>query len=543
MKPTPLKAVLLVLVVFTTWTHGAEPPLKVLIPMMDGIELVTDVYLPGAADEGPWPVILARSTYGRIGGPIGEILQQGIAVVVQDVRGMGASKGEKFVFHADGWQEGLQDGAETVAWVRAQPWCNGKIGTWGGSALGITQMLMAPVTDGVAAQFIEVAPSNLYEDMFYQGGVFRKALLEGWLPQIGQTHLLEVYKSHPRYDDFWAFYNVEARAGDITAPALFVGGWYDIFNQGTIDGFTSREHEGGLGAKGNNYLIMKWSTHGADVTKDYTLNENRYALHIPQHMGMFYAGYLLEKRELLGAIPKVQYYVMGADTEGAPGNEWRSADAWPPFPTVSTPYYLRADGSLSATAPSSADTAHSFVFDPANPVPTHGGANLVLPAGPFDQRKVIAGREDVLVFSSAPLEKPLEVTGRITVRLFVSSDAPDTDFTAKLVDIYPAGDDRQILMLDSIRRVKSRLGYDQAAPALTGPEEVVELKIDLQSISWIFDEGHRIGLHVSSSNYPRFELNPNNGADFPESGQAGRAATNTVHLSSRRPSAIYLPVR
>jgi putative CocE/NonD family hydrolase len=311
----------------------------------------------------------------------------------------------------------------------------------------------------------------------------------------------------------------------------------------TIDAFTSRENKGGEGAKGANRLIMKWSTHGGDVTREYRHNPNRYSLNIAQIMGAFFAGHLQGNAEALAAIPKVHYYTMGADSEGAPGNEWRTADAWPPFTTTDTAFYLHPDGTLTTDAPTAPDAALSFTFDPANPVPTRGGPNLVLPAGPFDQREVIAGREDLLAFATAPLEAPVEITGRVTVKLAVSSDAPDTDFTAKLVDIYPTGDDRQILMLDSIRRVKTRLGYDKIAPPLNGPEDIVELEIDLQSISWIFNTGHRIGLHISSSNHPRFELNPNTGEDFPQPGQPGVKARNTIHLSTAHPSAIHLPIR
>lgn len=521
----------------------ASPPAEfVSIPMMDGTKLATDIYRP-QPEGGPWPVILARSTYGRVGGPVDELLAQGYAVVAQDVRGMGASEGEEFVFHADGWRTGLTDGVDTVAWIRAQSWCNGKIGTWGGSALGITQMLLAPATRDVAAQFIEIAPSDLYEDMFYQGGVFRKSLLEGWLPFIGQAHLLEVYKSHPLRDDFWSFYNVEAQAADITSPALFIGGWYDLFNQGTLDGFSSRETQGGPGARGNTYLVMKWSTHMDQPVADYKLHQNISALNITQLRDAFYARFLKDDPEPLTAFAKVNYYVLGADTEGAPGNEWRKADTWPPFPTIATPYYLHADGTLSTEPPAEENAAKTFAFDPKNPSPTHGGANLLLPAGPFDQRPVLAGRQDLLSFATGALAEPMEITGRVRVKLFIASDAPDTDFAAKLVDIYPAGDDRQILMLDSIRRVKSRLGYDRAAPPLSGPDEVVALEIDLQSTSWVFDTGHRIGLYVSSSNYPRFEVNPNTGADFPAEGTEMRVAQNTVHMSKNRPSALILPLR
>ncbi|MBX7254868.1 MAG: CocE/NonD family hydrolase [Candidatus Hydrogenedentes bacterium] len=530
------------------WAHGvalaAPPPIQTeFVPMSDGVKLATDVHLPDSAG-GPWPVILARSTYGRVGGPVDALLQLGIAVVAQDVRGMGASEGEKYVFNADGWRPGLTDGAETVAWILAQPWCNGKIGTWGGSALGITQMLLAPTTRGVAAQFIEVAPSNLYEDMFYQGGVFRKCLLEGWLPQIGQPHLLDVYKSHPRYDCFWWYYDAELRAPDMTAPAMFVGGWYDIFNQGTIDAFVSRESNGGEGAKGQNYLIMKWSAHLETQTPDYKLQDDRWSFDVNRFMAAFYAAHLLGQPDALKEYAKVNYYVMGADTPGAPGNEWRTASTWPPFDAEPARFYLRPDGALNTEASSETKKgSRSFSFDPKNPVPTHGGANLTIPAGPMDQRANHANRQDVLAFSTEPLTKPMEITGRVSVRLFVSTDAPDTDFTAMLLDVYPSGDDREVLMLDGIRRVKTRFGFNQVAPPLEGEAEIVEIIIDLQSTSWIFDKGHRIGLHVSSSNFPRFEVNPNTGADFPTPGGEMRVAHNTVHMDKAHPSALILPVR
>jgi len=167
----------------------------------------------------------------------------------------------------------------------------------------------------------------------------------------------------------------------------------------------------------------------------------------------------------------------------------------------------------------------------------------LIPSGAFDQRKFSATRTDLLKFASAPLDAPVEVTGRITVKLFVSTDAPDTDFTAKLVDIYPSADDREIIMLDSIRRVKTRDGFEKFAPLLTGPDQVVPLEIDLSSISWIFAPGHRIGLHVSSSNYPRFELNPNTGEDYPVEGKEMRVAHNRVHFDAAHPSALILPVR
>jgi putative CocE/NonD family hydrolase len=235
---------------------------------------------------------------------------------------------------------------------------------------------------------------------------------------------------------------------------------------------------------------------------------------------------------------------MGADTPGAPGNEWRTADAWPPYPTQETALNLWPDGSLRQEEPIE-PSGLSFIYDPANPYPTLGGANLIpdFPAGIFDQRKFSTTRTDLLKFATPPLTEPLEITGNVKVRLAVSSDAPDTDFTAKLVDIFPDGDSREINLLDNIRRVKTRNGYSEFAPLLTGPEEVVVLEIDLWSIAWVFNTGHRIGLHISSSNYPRFELNPNTGANYPVDGEPMRPAVNTVRMGPGVPSSLILPVR
>lgn len=517
----------------------AAAPTLTMVPMADGTQLATDVHLPSG--EGPWPAILFRSTYGRSGAVAEEWLKQDYAVVIQDVRGMGDSEGKPHVFYAEGWRPGLTDGADTVDWIRAQPWCNGRIGTSGGSALAITQMLLAPSTDEILIQHVNATPANLYHDTSYHGGVLRKNLIEGWLTAIKQPHIIDVYKKHPRYDDYWAHFNTVARAGAITAPAIFENGWYDIFQQGTINGFLARQHKGGEGARGNNFLIMKWSSHGPDVEKDYRLHKNRFAVKVSALRDRVFAHYLKGETDALNDLPTVQYYVMGADTPGAPGNEWRTAETWPPYPTKPTTYYLHELGGLGTNPPGPGDSRAQFVFDPANPVSTHGGANLLLPSGAFDQSENMGSRTDVLSFATPPLTAPLEVTGNVRVRLSVSSDAPDTDFTAMLLDIYPDGDGRQLNVLDNIRRVKTRNGFDKAAPLLEGPDQIVELEIDLWSIVWIFNKGHRIGLNISSSNYPRFEVNPNTGEDFP--GDELRRATNVVHMTEANPSALILPVR
>ena len=514
-----------------------------MVRMTDGIRLATDYYLPRTMSP-PFPTVMARSTYGRgMEGEARAYNARSYAYVVQDVRGFGDSEGEGNVFYADGWREGLADGADTVAWIQEQPWSNGTIGTTGGSALGITQVLLAPSTDVVKGQLIVVASSNLYGDISYQGGVWRKNLCEGWLKMIQREHLVALWKAHPYYDEFWAYFNAEAQAPNITAPGIHVGAWYDIFQQGTINNFTTRQHEGGEGARGNQYLVIKPNGHGNYAEGAcLALPENACALPGGDYYNKLMDHWLQGTDLAPGEIAPVHYYVLGDDTDpGAPGMEWRTADDWPPFPTTATAFHLFEDGVLRSAEASTEASSACFVYDPANPFPTHGGQNLLLPLGPFDQREVNEGRTDLLKFTTDPLTEPMEITGRVTVRLFVSTDAPDTDFTAKLVDVFPPGDDREVLMLDNIQRVKLRDSFEAPAPLLMSPDTVVELEIDLWSISWIFNTGHRVGLQISSSNYPRFEKNPNTGDDFPDEANL-RTANNCVHMGGAYPSVLILPV-
>jgi putative CocE/NonD family hydrolase len=238
--------------------------------------------------------------------------------------------------------------------------------------------------------------------------------------------------------------------------------------------------------------------------------------------------------------PAVRYYLMG-DTfdENAPGNEWRTADAWPPK-CESTSYYLRAGNKLSIDVPaesaSAADASDSFTYDPKNPVPTVGGNNLMLPLGPMDQREV-SSRPDVLKYETAPLEQPVEVVGRIAAELFVSTDAEDTDFTVKLVDVYPNG--YEALVLDQAMRLRFREGFNRMVKARPG--EVYPIKVDLWSTALVFNKGHKIALHVSSSNAPRFEPHSNTWEPVKSIDQAV-STRNTVHHTAAQPSRLILPV-
>jgi predicted acyl esterase len=506
-----------------------------LVPMSDGIELATTVYRPQG--DGPFPVIVARTPYNKDGqkNEAQRFCRNGYAYVAQDLRGRFKSKGHHaIIFHNDGWNT-PHDGHDTLAWIAKQPWCNGKIGSTGGSALGITQNMAAPdAPAALAAQHVVVAFSDMYRQGAYQGGAFRSGLLENWLKATDMTDVnLKTFVAHPRYDEFWEELNAESQAERVNAPAVFFGGWYDIFLQGTINSFTTIQSRGGPAAKGRCRLVIAALGHG-------TMDELKYpasAGKLPRcadNLAWFDA-MLKGKDNGIASEQPVHYYVMGDPTdEKAPGNVWRTADSWPP-PAQETPYYLHTSGKLSTMRPTE-NGSHSFKYDPVNPVPTIGGAELGANIGPRDQRSV-ESREDVLLFTSDVLEEPLEVTGRIAARLYVSSDCPDTDFTVKLTDVYPDG--RSMLVTDGILRARFRESFEKEK--LLEPGEVVEIRVDLWSTSLAFNRGHQIRIAVSSSNSPRFDPNPNTGHAF-RADHEKRIATNTLHLSEEHPSQIVLPV-
>lgn len=506
-----------------------------MVPMSDGIELATTVYLPKSG--GPFPVVVARTPYNKDGlkGEGEKFARQGYGFVAQDLRGRFKSKGNHaIIFHNDGWNT-PHDGHDTLKWIASQTWCNGKIGSTGGSALGITQNMAAPgAPPELAAQHVAVAFSDMYRQGAYQGGAFRTGLLQNWLKSTGMTEgNLEAFVAHPRYDEFWTELNPEAVADRVNAPGVFFGGWYDIFLQGTINSFTSIQSRGGPGAKGRCRLVIAPIGHGTMDELKYPASAGR----LPQCVNnvAWFDALLKGKDNGILAEKGVHYYVMGDPTDPkAPGNVWRAVDSWPP-PAAETPYYLHPAGKLM-TERSGDGGRQQYKYDPAKPVSTIGGAELGANIGPRDQRS-LESRPDVLLFTSDVLAEPVEVTGRITARLFVSSDCPDTDFTVKLTDVYPDG--RSMLVTDGIIRARFRESFEKEKFLMPG--EVVEVPVDLWSTSLVFNKGHRIRIAVSSSNAPRFDPNPNTGRAF-RADKEQRVATNTVHFSDKYPSQIVLPV-
>ncbi len=511
----------------------------VLIPMRDGKRLATDIYKPQG--DGPFPVVLSRTPYSRVknGGGKEGFTRAGFAFVVQDMRGRFDSEGENLPFVGCGWGE-HQDGADTLAWLRRQPWCDGSVGTIGGSAGGITQNLLAgAVPEGLKAQVISVAAANMYLDASYIGGAFRKADVENWLTgNKFDPQALEIMHAHPRYDEYWRTLDTSTKFASMTAPAIHVGGWFDMFAQATLDEFVGRQHAGAAGARGAQKLIMGPWTHGIGQMPvgelrfpDATRTPPRY------DAGRWFAHYLCGEENGVEKEPAVAYYVMGdARSPGAPGNAWRFADDWP-VPATESAAYFTGEGGLTLAKPAAAGEAfRAFTFDPANPCPTVGGNNLTLQRGPMDQSR-IEGRPDVLLFTSEPLREPLEVTGRVKAAVFVSSSAADTDLSVRLCDVYPDG--KSYLIAEGMLRLRHRRSLEKPEPLTPG--KVEEVTVDCWSTSIIFNKGHRIRAAVTSSNYPRFDVNPGTGEPWSDAG-AKLSQTNRIYCGAARPSRLLLPI-
>lgn len=504
-------------------------PVEEMVAMRDGVRLSTSIYLPEG--KGPFPVVLIRTPYGKQTQAVGYLAwtRRGFALVTQDVRGKGASEGPYRPFMDD-----PTDGFDTVEWIAKQPWSSGKVGMYGASAMGITSNLAAMMNPPhLAATFVMVARSSIFTQSAFMGGVFRRELNEIWLKRQNALDVLNETFKHNVYDHFYDVAEMPLYWDKIKVPVYNWGGWYDIFAQGNIDNFVGQQAQGGGRAAGNQKLTMGPWGHGQIKEVRYPANSQMNAT---EEALRWFDYWLQGKDNGILDEPPVRYYVMGdVGDEKAPGNEWRTAVAWP-VPAKTTSYFLTAGGGLSDKLPAEAESGATYKYDPKNPVPTIGGANLNIDKGPMDQRAV-GSRADVLKFMTPVLDAPVEVTGRVKVELWAESDAPDTDFMAKLVDVYPDGTER--LVLDSAIRARFREGLDREVFMKKG--EVYRFTIDLWSTSIIFNKGHRIAIHVTSSNDQRFDPNPNTGKPLRADNET-RVATNTIHHDRAHPSRALLPI-
>lgn len=380
-----------------------------------------------------------------------------------------------------------------------------------------------------------------YHQMTFQGGSYRKELVDGWLDALGGSYMKDEYAQHPNEDAYWDLQNLFTRLPQTKTPMVHVGGWYDIFDEGTVRAFSVLQSQAASGARWNQKLRMGPWTHG-------TIGQNfaGQAVYPPNALDGFaqfidtirwFDFWLKGKDTGIMDEPPVRTYVMGAEgvTSAAPGNVWRSGASWPP-PATPTKYYFHPHGRLVTAIPGVSGGSDTLTYDPLAPVPTVGGPNLILPAGPYDQTAVEA-RPDVLSFTSLALTSPLEVSGNVEAHLFASSSATDTDWTVKLVDVYPDG--RPLSVTDGVLRARHHLAFD--SESLLTPGTIYEFVVDVWSTSLIFDTGHRIRIEVSSSNDTRFDPNPNTGHAFRADSQT-ETATNTIHHNATNSSYVVLPV-
>ena len=583
-----LKAAVLCLAALTFLPALAQVPPEIKIERgvamktRDGVTLHADIYRPSG--DGKFPVLLQRTPYDKNNGAeFGRrAADQGFLVVIQDVRGRYTSEGEWYPFKHE-----TEDGYDTIEWAAALPNSNGKVGMFGGSYVGATQMLAAighpPHLAGICPV---VTASNYHENWTYQGGAFEQWFNESWTsglaldtanraavksvnPLIGSkvlpltqypifnvstpetgvdlTHDLAPYfvdwATHTEYDSYWKQWSIEENFANIQVPALTIAAWYDIFQGGSLKNFMGiKAHGGNDAARAGQKLLVTIGGHAGggrnigsvdfgDAAAEY--DENSITLD-------WYSYLFLGKQNSFATEKPVKIFVMGE-------NKWRYEDSWPLDRARSTRYFLHSagkantaagDGSLT-TSSAHTESADTYIYDPANPVPTVGGplcCSPLIPPGPRDQKEVEV-RPDVLIYSTPPLDSDTEVTGPVSLDLFASSSAVDTDFTAKLVDVWPNGYEQNLT--EGILRARYRESTSAATPIVPG--KIYEFKIDLWSSSNVFLKGHIIRVEVSSSNFPRFDRNLNTGKSA-ATDSAFIQATQTLYHDSAHPSALVLPV-
>jgi hypothetical protein len=586
-----------------------------MMPARDGVRLATDFYLPDGDEtpSGPFPTILIRTPYNKSG--VAETAEffttRGYAVAVQDVRGRYASEGVFYIYVNEG-----HDGYDAVEWVAAQSWCNGDVGTWGGSYLAATQNALAVLRPPhLKTMFVVVGTSNYIEDGAGRGGAFALlhnmtygfrlaytgksgkaddpeedaavdtpaglalqeayAKLGDWLqaaplksnsPLVWTPSYRKWYadwRAHPAYDDYWKQngYNFEEYHSQYPKiPICFVGGWYDIFKRGTLNNF-----EGLAGRNSNTRLLMGPWTHSTGKTFAGNVDFGPAAkTNMKREAVRWFDQFLLGKAKDGRREPRVKYFLMGAgetaknkDGRLQSGGQWKTANGWPPEGFRERSFYLHSDGSLRPALCQAAPSS-TFEFDPRNPVPTIGGnidsGKQLVRRGAQDQvlkqddfaatdELPLSSRRDVLTFQTTRLENDLEVTGKIRAELWVSSDVTDTDFTAKLIDVYPPSKDYPtgyaMNLEDGILRMRFRNSRERED--LMKPGTVYRISVDLWATANLFRKGHRIRLDISSSNFPMYDVNPNTGDPLGRHVRM-QIARNKLYHSADRASCLVLPV-
>ncbi len=513
-----------------------------MVAMRDGVELATSVYRPDG--DGPWPVIVERTPYSKARGAAKgqRLTTAGYVYVHQDSRGRFRSEGAYEPYQTD-----IKDGYDTIEWAAVQPWSDGKVGVTGRSAMGIhANLAAAGAPPHLVAAYVVTASESLFDESYFNGGVFREHFRGNFMRLQGKEDQIPIMKSRAIMDEQWKATDLIHHRRSIVVPMFNLGGWYDMFAKGEVGNFVYLQSHGQPGARGNQKLWMgAWGHSPIDGDLEYpgdiTLGPRTFDYELP-----WFDHWLKGKETGIMEMPAVTYYHMASARTGRPSalNGFRHADRWPP-PSTMIRFYLHEGGGVSTERPSHDRASISYVHDPQNPVPTVGGANynnnrdFPITVGPVDQRE-IGDRADYLRFHSEPLKADLHVQGRIDMELWVATDAPDTDFMVKLVDVYPDG--YEAIILDTALRTRFRYGREPGDVEMMKPGRPTRLTIDLWSTSNTFERGHRVGVHIASSNAPRYEVSPSTGEAPGRSTLVPRNATNTVFFDQRRPSAIVLPI-
>jgi uncharacterized protein len=571
----------------STYCHAQQPyPITVerntSLKTRDGVVLHADIYRPVSPDK--FPILLERTPYNKdsSSGFAIRAAAHGYIVIVQDVRGRYTSEGEWYPFKHES-----QDGFDTIEWAGSLLYSNGKVGMFGGSYVGATQMLAAiakpPHLAGICPI---VTASNYHSNWTYQGGAFEQWFNESWTTALAQdtvnrylatvsnavqgSHALPLtsyplfnlntsfepsamtakfapyfldWLAHPTFDEYWRQWSIEDHYTEIQVPALTVAAWYDLFQGGSLRNYTGIRVQGGTqAAREGQQLLVEIGGHAGSGRKIGDLDFGPAADFDNDNITLAWYDFLLKgaKNEFSKPTP-VKIFVMGA-------NIMRDEEAWPLARAKTTKYFLHSDGransssgdgSLSETLPAK-ERADEYVYDPADPVPTVGGPlccdPVHLAAGPRDQRP-LESRKDVLVYTTTPFVNDTEVTGPVSVELYAKSSAVDTDFTAKLVDVWPNGFAQNLT--EGI--VRARYRSSQTTSTLLDPGKVYDFHIDVWSTSNVFLGGHKLRLEISSSNFPRFDRNLNTGEDDRTAIRSVKA-TNTIVHDAEHPSALVVPV-
>jgi uncharacterized protein len=558
--------------------------------MRDGTVLRSNVFTPDA--PGSYPVIVMRLPYNKdvaqtyVYGSPALYASNCYIVVVQDVRGQYKSDGSFYTFAHE-----ATDGYDTVEWAANLPKSDGNVGMYGFSYPGTTQYQTAILRPPHLKAIVPAMASDDYHDGWtYEGGALDQSFAEDWpmstlanssvrgrlpdgaaidaeLNRAIKDEFTKWYRylplkdfpplrpndprvapyffdwlKHPDNDAYWQRWSIRGRYKDITVPALNFDGWYDIFINGALNNFNGMRSQGGSAAarQGTQLVVGPW----LHIPWARTVGQIDFgagaANPIDDLQLAWFDHWLKGRANGVDKRPRVRIFVMGT-------NKWRTSDRWPLPGTRKVRYYLhtrtkansvRGDGRLT-TRRREAGSAPTdrYTYDPGNPVPSIGGRfQASVPGGPFDQRPLL-GRRDVLVFSTPRLKHRLTVIGPITVTLYAASSAKDTDWVAKLDDVYPDG--RSMLIEYGIQRARYRAS--ETHPTLITPGRIYKYTIHVWPTANVFKAGHRIRLEISSSNFPMYDRNPNTGHPFAQDAEL-RTARQTVHHDAAHPSSLTLPV-